>query len=211
MKSLATSNSLRGDGNEFYKQRKFYDALLKYNESLCYAEVGSESAGHAYANRSAIYLEMKLFDECLRNIQAAFAHNYPEKNFEVLKKREEKCRKLMENSKRKSENILEFFKLSHEPNEKISSIADCLELKCGKKYGRHIVTKKSLKVGDVIAFDDPYCGILRKEFLYQRCSFCFKANNLSLMPCEGCTEGKNTDSSSKLFKINFLNDIKIYF
>ena len=191
MKSSDKSKALRCEGNDFYKQRKFFDALLKYNESLCFAENGTENAGHAYANRSAIYLEMKLFDECLNNIQLAFSHNYPEKNFDVLKKREEKCREMMKNqSKKRPARDDDFFKLSHPQNKKVPTIVDCISLQVNKKYGRHIVTNRSLAVGDIIAIDEPFSKILKKEFLHQRCCQCFKSNNFDLLPCSGCTEGK---------------------
>lgn len=156
-KSEAKSRSLRSEGNNFYSARKFFDALIKYNESLCYAEAGSENLGHAFANRSAVYFEMKLYEKCLRNVQLARDNFYPEKQSETLVRREAKCRELMKGKREKPSDVWNFFKLSYPPNEKLPFLADCLEVKNSQKYGRHVVTNRDLKVGDIISLEDPFC------------------------------------------------------
>lgn len=197
-KSNAKSNELRTEGNKFYSERKFYDALIKYNESLCFAEVESETFGLAYANRSAVFFEMKLYDKCLRNIELAKQNHYPEKNFEILDKREEKCKELEKTQPKKSP--WNFFKLSHPANKKIPFIIDCLEVKSDEKYGRHIITNRALKVGDILSIEKPFCGVLLSESnlhkiphanIFQRCSYCLKENALNLMPCKTCCKGAN--------------------
>lgn len=183
-KSSERSEFLRGEGNQFYAQKKFYDALLKYNESLCHAMPQSENLGLAFANRSAVYFEMKLYDKCLQNVELARQNCYPEKNFEILKRREEKCLELMKpSSESKSPD---YFKLSYPPHKTIPFIADCLELKNDEKYGRHIVTNRPLKTGDFIAIDEPFCKVVHYGFIHQRCAGCHTADLMSLMPCEGC-------------------------
>jgi SET and MYND domain-containing protein 4 len=190
------SEQLRIDGNKFYTQRSFFEALLKYNESLCYAETGSENLGFAFANRSAVFLEMKLYDKCLNNIELAKQNNYPEKSFEILNKREEKCKEMMKNEK--SSATWNFFKLSHPPHKNIPFIADCLEVKISEKYGRHVITNRQLKVGEIIAIERPFCSILLSESkfvqvpernIYQRCSNCLAENALDLIPCSTCCRG----------------------
>lgn len=188
-KSDENSKRLREIGNKFYTQRQFFEAIIKYNESLCYAENESENISLAYANRSAVYFEMKLYQRSLENIELARTHNYPIKNLEVLKIREEKCRDLMKNGFKESQDMPPF-KLTYDPHKKYPSMANCLELKSDKKFGRYIITNKSLSVGDVIAIEQPVVNFLREEFLYQRCSHCLKSNILSLLPCNSCTRGR---------------------
>lgn len=84
----AKSDSLRTEGNKFFYEKSYHNAMLKYNESLCFAEANSETMGLAYANRSALYFEMKLFDNCLRNINLARQNKYPGMDNEILNKRE---------------------------------------------------------------------------------------------------------------------------
>ena len=195
-KSCTKSEKLRAEANRLYVQKKFYDALLKYNESLCCAEAESENLGLAYANRSAVYFEMKLYDKCLLNIDMAKRNRYPEKNFEILQKREEKCLELIKQHKSEVKpDAWNFFKLSYPPNKKLPFIVDCLEMKNDQKYGRHIVTNRALKVGDIIAIDDPTFKVVKADSRYstcfesntfQRCANCLHENLFSLIPCLSC-------------------------
>lgn len=192
------SEVLRNDGNELYRVRKFHSALLKYNESLCLAEPGSENIGLAYANRSAIYYEMKLYERCLNNIELAKINHYPAVNIEVLQRRKEKCLEQLKQHTEKHSNIWDFFKLSYPPNEKLPFIINCLEVKCSQKFGRYITTNQPLKVGDIISIEKPYFSILLSESKFlgisesnilQRCSNCLKVNDLDLIPCASCCKG----------------------
>lgn len=197
-KSNEKSEKLRAEANRLYVQKKFYDALLKYNESLCFAVPESENMGLAYANRAAVYFEMKLYDKCLNNIKMAKQNQYPEASIEVLKKREEKCRDSMKQQKsRVATDPWSFFKLSYPANKKLPFIADCLELKVDNKYGKHIVTNRALKVGDIVAIDDPTFKVIKADSRYstcfdsnafQRCGNCLNDNLLCLIPCSSCTK-----------------------
>lgn len=198
-KSDEKSSELRAEGNAFYSKKRFFEATVKYNESLCLASKESVNIGLAYANRSAVYLEMKLYEKSLKNIQMAFDNNYPKENYEVLKKREEKCRALL-NQQVKLANHWNFFKLSGKSNKKLPYVVDSLELKISKKYGKHIVTNKNLKVGDILAIEKPFCGVLISESRFVevdrnnkfiRCTNCLSDNLLDLIPCDGCNEGEN--------------------
>lgn len=193
------SVTLRGDGNKFYNRRQFFDALMKYNESLCYAELGSENLGLAYANRSAVYFEMRLYEKCLSNVELAKQNNYPEMDFEVLEKRVEKCKDMMKYSRvEKTADPWNIFKLSHAPNPRVPFIVNCLEMSTNDKYGRHVISNRALKVGDVIAIEQPFCSVLiaKTKFheksesnIFQRCSNCLKENSMDLIPCETCCKG----------------------
>jgi SET and MYND domain-containing protein 4 len=196
-KSDAKAEKLRAEANRHYVQKDFYDALLKYNESLCFAEAESENMGLAYANRSAVYIEMRLFDKCLRNIELAKLNHYPEKNLEILNKRASKCAEMAKQQKVESgqDDVWSCFQLSHPPNGKLPFIADCLELKSDMKYGRHIVTNRLLNVGDIIAIEEPAFKVIKADSRYstcfesnafQRCANCLHENLLSLIPCPSC-------------------------
>lgn len=196
-KSDARAERLRTEANRLYVQKKFYDALLKYNESLCSAEPESENLGLAYANRAAVYFEMKLYDKCLSDIEMAKQSHYPERNADVLKRRETKCLELQRKQDTRSSDAWSYFKLTHPPHEKLRSVAGCLELKVDEKYGRHIVTNRPLRVGDVVAIDEPTFKVVKADSRYstcfesntfQRCGNCLNENHLSLIPCSSCSK-----------------------
>lgn len=197
MKSEQISEQCRAEGNKFYSERKFFEALVKYNESLCNASSGSVNLGLAFANRSAVYFEVKLYENSLKNIALAKSHNYPQKNLEVLDRRVEKCR-LMMRPQISFADHWGFFKLSYNPHKKLPFVANCCELSSNEKYGKHIVTNQAVKVGDILAIESPFCSVLLSESRFvevdksnkfQRCGLCLKDNRLDLMPCEGCCEG----------------------
>jgi hypothetical protein len=88
-KSNRKADTLRNEGNEFYKEEDFCRALLAYNYSLCFAKPGTEAVGLAYGNRSAVYFCLEEYKLCIQNINLAKAHNYPLDKIQKLDKREE--------------------------------------------------------------------------------------------------------------------------
>jgi hypothetical protein len=123
MKDNKKAIEFRNDGNSKFYQNKFYEALISYNKSLCHAENNSENLGLAYANRSAVYLQLKQAEKCLENIQLARAHKYPNKA--RLEDRQQKAENLKKTHGEDPENNHEnFFKLSYPPNEKHASVVN---------------------------------------------------------------------------------------
>jgi SET and MYND domain-containing protein 4 len=168
-------------GNKCYQKRDFYGALECYNNSLCLAKSESNLA-LAYSNRSAVYFEVQEYQHCLENIRLARDHGCP---FEKLKEREEKSQNLV-----KPETDESFFKLSYPANKKLPFVVDCLELCEDEKYGRHIITTKDLKPGDIIAMEETPFKSLTEDGTNIRCANCFKSNKMNLIPFDECISGK---------------------
>ena len=89
-KSRNQSDLFRLEGNKQYVDRHFYDALILYNKSLCYAEESTEALSTIYANRSAVYFESHLYEECLNNIKLA-TNNATENQMKKLSQRKQMC------------------------------------------------------------------------------------------------------------------------
>lgn len=143
IKDTDISIRARALGNEKYRQRRFLDALEFYNLSLIHAVPESIEIPLAYANRSAVYLEVNEYQLCFDNIQFAIDSGYPFEKFLTLIVRREKCKKLMdEEVMSDDDDAWKFFKLSYPANEKIPFIAECLEFQKNEKFGRHIVTNR---------------------------------------------------------------------
>jgi hypothetical protein len=182
----------RAEGNELFAQASYCESLLKYNHSLCYAEIGSIDLALGYGNRSAVYLKLKEHELCLKNIQLARDHGYPADKLQKLNERELECKKQMKfYHPHPDSDPLNFFKLSYPANEKLPFFADCLELKINQKYGRHIITNRDLKCGDIIAITDSFFILFDKRARLHHCSNCASiVSKLSLIPCSGCTQCK---------------------
>lgn len=76
-KNNAVSDSYRMEGNTYFKNRSWTEAMELYTQSLCYAQPGTQNVGLAFANRSSCFFEMKMYDKCLRDIELAEKANYP--------------------------------------------------------------------------------------------------------------------------------------
>lgn len=187
-KSNEIAVSCRVKGNKFYSNKQFLDALESYNQSVCFAESGSEQVGLAYANRSAVYYELQLFDNCLRNIQLAKQNKYPERNLKKLENREELCLEKINNVVHNMDTTAaEYLRLTLEPNPKFPFLAKCLELKCDNKFGRYITTNAALNPGDVVCVEEPFSKLLLPIHRYTYCATCLKDNYLDLISCSNCT------------------------
>lgn len=189
MKCETTAENFREQGNSHFRNKRFREALVAYNQSLCFAEGFGVSL--CFGNRSAVYLEVKLFEECLQNIKLACDCGYPEEKRQKLFEREQKCKKLMKISRENfKKNPWNFFKLSHAANPKIPFIVDCLQLCESEKFGRYLITNRDLKTGDVIAIEEPFYKFNDSEAFHSRCANCLKSNHLNLIPCLSCTKGQ---------------------
>jgi SET and MYND domain-containing protein 4 len=102
-----------------------------------------------------------------------------------LENRRVDCEKRLKMSKKKP--VLEMAKLSYGPHPKIPQMANCLELAVDEKFGRHIITKRDLRVGDVLTFEKPIDHVLRPDYKYRRCATCLSENDLTLISCPDCT------------------------
>jgi hypothetical protein len=183
-KSDKESNKFRLAGNQDFQHKKWFCALANYNKALSFAKSMIEAA-LCYGNRSAVYLEVKLYDHCLQNIQWARENGYPENKMSKLIKREAKCKDRMSKPKEKEpEDFWDFFKLSYPANEKIPWLVDCVEMKWTEKYGRGIYAKQDLKAGDIICVEEPVFNYTKEGFGYLQCYNCFKTNALNLIPCD---------------------------
>lgn len=204
VKSNERAEKIRNEGNKLFVEKSYFDALLKYNESLCHAERGSEAIGFAYANRSAVYFEMKLLEKSLKNIEFARHNGYPQKNILILDKRAEKCLQQIEagGEVKKDDDPFDFIKLTNEINPKLTFVSKCLELRSSEKFGRYIVANRDLKVGDIVAIEKPHFKTIKTDSRYdgcqemnkyQRCAFCLRSNLLDLIPCPNCLSSEFTN------------------
>lgn len=92
-KDNSESTKLRQLGNTKIKEADWYYAMTYYNQSLRYAEIGTENVSLAYANRSLCFLKLEMYDECLIDIKLAIEAKYPQRLMPKLEERREFCLK----------------------------------------------------------------------------------------------------------------------
>lgn len=188
-KNNPKSLALRNEGSKCFSKKKYINALRLYNESICFATENSEELSIAYANRSAVYFELKEYELCMQNIELARQTTaYPERLFEKLNRRETKCKDIL-NCKwgiAKSSRSLKP-RLSYTTHKTVPFIVNSLEIKQDDTFGRYVITNKDLNVGDIIAIDEPFAFIVPKSKQFERCEHCYIENTMSLIPCRWCT------------------------
>lgn len=131
-KNDALSSQKRKEGNVQFGRGNWNDAMEFYNASLLYAENRSTTISLAYANRSACFLKLKKYKECLMDIEFAKEAGYPRDLLPKINVRESECLKAMEENGQSMEFEL---KLDFEPDRCFPSMANVLKVVCndGKK------------------------------------------------------------------------------
>lgn len=195
-KNRIKSISLRNQGNKLFTsglklKEDMYEALELYNQSICFAECKSECLAIGYANRSAVYFEWKMYDECLANIKLAIETDaYPQNLMPKLIDREKQCRLAISKQQQSSSDLLKDYSyepiLAHDPHPVYPQTSNILEIQVNSKYGRYIQTTKNLYPGQILAKEDAYVSVLKDNFDCKRCANCFNENQLNLIPCSVC-------------------------
>lgn len=156
-KNNKNSESFRSLGNLEFRRHNIEAALRLYNLSLCIAENGSVELAKAYANRSLCFFRMKLYSNCLADIQLAKEAAYPEGMLPKLEKRALQCKEFL---KTKNENKAEP-QLSFTASEEIPGMAVCFRVEKDDNYGTRVIATEDLEIGQNILIEEPAFGIWR--------------------------------------------------
>lgn len=183
-KNVVISIDLRKNGNELYRAKNWTEAINQYNASIRYAIIGSENLALCYANRSACFLELKMYKKCLVDIALAREANYPQKLMHKLNVREAHCLELM---KKMPENKhVQMPQLSFPPSEKFPGLANILDDQTNDEFGKHIVATCDIDVGKVIMVEDVYA--FGADFKCEGvCKTCTK-RDMNFIPCPHCAD-----------------------
>ncbi|XP_055632602.1 SET and MYND domain-containing protein 4-like [Toxorhynchites rutilus septentrionalis] len=183
-KSNIKSRDLRKAGNRLFACKDYAMALTVFNESVCWAETGSEDLAIAYANRSAVYYQSAEYEFALKNISLAKNHYYPKRFMPKLVARELNCKAKMESAsleKPAGTTLL----MNVEANPKIPFLAKGICMKRIAGYGRSMIAEREFDVGDIILHEKAAVTMLTCNQRYTHCNYCGDWSH-SLIPCPGC-------------------------
>ena len=156
---------MRNHGNDLFKEKNLEVALHYYNLALVFAEMDSEAAGMAYANRSAVLIELGHFEDALQDVELAFVNKYPKELTHKLEQRKNKCQEWILKKQQKYDaielkqrkvieaEIQEVKKMRNEmlrvkkPNPLIPAAAESVEIKFDENQGRHLVVNQDVPAG----------------------------------------------------------------
>lgn len=184
VKSNKKSLRYRQDGNKEFSKKNWCEAMRLYNQSLCFAEIGTENVALCYANRSACFLQCKKYKQCLVDIELAQKSNCPQRILQKLEERKNQCLKQIQNGK---QEIPFELKLDFEPNERYPSLANNLEIERSDTFGRHITAKEDIDVGKTILIEKSFVSRTGSDKEI-RCNICLRSES-NFVPCKQCTDG----------------------
>lgn len=185
---MDSSLKLREKANNKYQEGHFETALAIYNQALLKSDNDPVEAALCYANRAAIYLELKFYQHCIHNLDLAEPH-YPRDKIQKLQDRRQRCEREMKMQTPENVDMAEIakhmpfadmFKLSYDANPKLPFFIDAVELREDSIYQRYLATRQELKAGDVIAVLDDSI-VMSVEGLSVKCFNCLKNNDYDLV------------------------------
>lgn len=104
-KNIELSTEYLVKGEEKFQVKKWTEAMHLYNQSLCFAPIDSENVYLAYANRSTCFLNLKMYEKCLVDIDLAIKSNYPQKLMPGSEQRRADCLKLKQSGDEREEYV----------------------------------------------------------------------------------------------------------
>ncbi|RZF40765.1 hypothetical protein LSTR_LSTR011282 [Laodelphax striatellus] len=84
------------------------------------------------------------------------------------------------------EKVADCPKLSKKPSKSHPAVIDSIQFNKSEISGRFAEAKQTIKAGDIIAVEKPYCAVLLEEFTVSHCFNCLKRLEL-LHPCPTCS------------------------
>lgn len=214
------STRLRTEGNALYSSHDWLNAMEKYNESLRYAEVNSENVSLAYGNRSSCFLQLKMYENCLADIELAIKAN---PRLSKLHARKNDCLQLMKTDQSVTE--VEIPELLYEADENVLETEKCDQTASELRIAGNELFKKKDWLGALEKYNESlrYAEIDTDNMsaaygnrsvclfhlkLYQKClvdiEFAIKTNKwLSKL------EKRKAESSRLMNKVEAQNDFQI--
>ncbi|CAG0920973.1 unnamed protein product, partial [Notodromas monacha] len=204
-KSDVDANNARAIGNQLYAQRRFRDAIEMYGKGLRLS-VSTASLALTFASRSAAFFEQRRYEDCLRDIDRAIDHGYPDTKRYRLDERRAKCLTLLGTGisanndpflLRQQQAPPDGFvgaawigdkpNLSHGRNARYPQMGDCLRVVADSGgAGRRIIAAKDIIPGQILVVDDPYVSCLESKAEGTHCHQCFEYSD-SMIPCHNCS------------------------
>ncbi|XP_031631949.1 uncharacterized protein LOC116346156 [Contarinia nasturtii] len=181
-KNEEKSIKFREEGNALFTQLDWYAAMEKYNESLCYARYDSKNLGLAYANRSACFYQLEMYEECLADIEMAIKSGYPENFHWKLKNRKIDCQKMMIKGIQRDDFGT---KLSFECDPIFPCMANVIRFGRDETGTYALYANEHIDIGKTIVLEKAVSTYVCDRFGL-RCFVCLKTQ-CNLRPCPMCT------------------------
>lgn len=185
-KSDEFATKLRNEGEDCFENGDWFEAMKLYNLSLRFAEIDSESVALVYGNRALCFLQLKMYDKCLADIDLAKNAKYPQYSMSKLENKRTECVEQMTAGDQFEEFIP---KLDFDADENYPGMANVLEIKYNQHFGRHVIAKCDIDVGKIVLLEDAFISqecSLPEQSILMICEYCQKSL-MNFIACDTCT------------------------
>lgn len=186
-KNNSIADWILAEGNAALEKRDYFAAMRLFNSSLGIAEHYSNEAATALANRSKCFFYLNMPEECLADIEMVkMGFGADENIIKGLDSYATKSKNLMEDEQfKRSLFIIRKPTLSFKEHEIFPGVADCLKIQKNRAFGRHVITKCDLEIGQTILVEEPFAVAIGFVKGYNRCWCCF-GENKNFITCKHC-------------------------
>lgn len=177
------ATAYKDKGNVKFRENNMIGAIYSYNQSLCYAPIGSKEKSLAFANRATCYLRVEKYKRCLADIELAIKSGYPKESLPKLEKRRVDCLKLMKEADGNEDPTPP--QLEFDADKNFPAMANVLKIVYNEKFGRHVIATSDIGTGKLVLLDTSYVQQIRSNEFYN-CNNCLQRWT-NLIPCDHCT------------------------
>lgn len=157
LKDNQYSMELRMNGNTKFRAGQWSAAMNLYNKSLCFAEINSENCALAYAKRSECFYAMQLYEKALNDIELAMRANISKRFHAKLDECKQEChQKLLASCQN---HVSHPIRLCSGAHEQYPCMADVLELKQSKEFGRHLIARQDIATGQTVLIETDFVSV----------------------------------------------------
>ncbi|CAH2984269.1 unnamed protein product [Chilo suppressalis] len=188
-KSEVTSNHHRSAGNAAYLKADYRATLEHYNKALLCAPKGSSALALAYSNRSALLLTLKLYQECLTDIERCLDLDCPPGVVAKLMKRKRDAEANINLNDNFTEHVMtklctELLALKSPRNPDIPCASTDINVVVDSGMPK-VVTTKAVTIGTVLAIEQAYISTENAAYKLISCHYCQNVNT-NMIPCDNC-------------------------
>ncbi|XP_074602157.1 protein-lysine N-methyltransferase SMYD4-like [Brevipalpus obovatus] len=202
-KSAQRSLELRKNGNNCFCKGKYEESLKYYNQSLSTSPSGSKELLFSLANRATALFHLARYNECLSDIEKAFAYGYPLESAEKLIQKQLMCKKKLQelspstsgpstqpatasseqktdqNIEREEDEIRPAIRFYVHPKILVS---DRNDKGCG------LIADENIPIGNSILIDQAVVCSLSPDNFLDHCYHCLCPLPYQPYPCRGCNQ-----------------------
>lgn len=177
------SNELIQQGNRQFQSKKFHHAMELYTKSLCFAEPDTVNVSMSFANRASCFFQMQMFSRAIRDIELALAGKCTAELTARLEKLKADCRHLFKPNPQEASEPTPIFTA----DKNFPCIANTLSIQNNKQFGRHLIAKCDIDVGQLILMEDSFAAIAKTDE-QMTCYTCLREME-NFIACPKCCDG----------------------